>query len=240
MRIYPAIDLKGGRCVRLRQGDPQQETVFSDDPVTTASRWVDEGAEWLHLVDLDGAFSGSPQNAEAIAGILRTVDVPVQLGGGLRSVEAARAALEAGVQRIILGTAAFEQPEIVSELAADHPGRVAVGIDARDGRVATHGWKEQTDRPAIDFAREMEGRGAAVIIYTDIRRDGMLEGPNVDATVALAETLSIPVIASGGVSSLGDIRSLARVAAAGIEGVIVGRALYDRAFTLREAIAAAR
>ena len=240
MTVYPAIDLRDGRCVRLEQGDPDRETTFSDDPAATARMWVSQGAEWLHVVDLDGAFSGERRNAQAIGDIVAASGVPVQLGGGLRSVAAARAAAEAGVQRVIIGTAAMEQPELVEQAASELPGRVAVGIDARDGLVATHGWKVLTDVRAADLAKRMEATGASAVIYTDIGRDGMLAGPNVAETAVLAQSLTIPVIASGGVSSLKDVEVLASLSSTGVAGIIIGRALYAGRFTLPEALDAAR
>jgi phosphoribosylformimino-5-aminoimidazole carboxamide ribotide isomerase len=236
MTIYPAIDLKGGRCVRLRQGDPSQETVFSDDPVAMARHWVSEGAEWLHVVDLDGAFAGDRKNAHVISEIVRSVSIPVEVGGGLRSMDQIRSAFASGVRRAVIGTAAVENPHLVREACKEFPEHIAVGIDARDGFVATRGWKALTEVTARDLALEMESLGVSVIIYTDIGRDGMLSGPNVEATKALAESIKIPVIASGGISSLNDIAALCRIASAGVEGVIVGRALYERKFTLAEAI----
>ncbi|MDA1192626.1 MAG: 1-(5-phosphoribosyl)-5-[(5-phosphoribosylamino)methylideneamino]imidazole-4-carboxamide isomerase [Candidatus Poribacteria bacterium] len=237
-KIYPAIDLRNGNCVQLQQGDPNRETVFSDNPVTMAHHWTAQGAAWLHLVDLDGAFSGAPQNADAIRRIVAAVEVPTQLGGGLRGMEQVRGAIDAGVHRPIIGTAAVESPELVKEAAAEFPDRIAVGIDARDGFVSTRGWKVTTELNAVEFAKKMEQYGATIIIFTDIGQDGMLKGPNVEATVALAEALTIPVIASGGVSTLDDVRRLAAVVDAGIDGVIIGSALYKHRFTLEEAIAA--
>ena len=239
LTIYPAIDLRDGRCVRLEQGDPDRETTFSDDPASMARRWVSEGAQWLHVVDLDGAFTGERRNAQAIAEIVAAVDVPVQLGGGLRSIEAIRGAVDVGIARVVIGTAALERPELVEEAASEFRERVAVGIDARDGFVATHGWKHTTDVKASDLAARMQALGASVIIYTDIGRDGMLKGPNVDATAGLARSLDIPVIASGGVTTVADVETIASFMSAGIEGVIIGRALYTAQFTLAEALSAA-
>jgi phosphoribosylformimino-5-aminoimidazole carboxamide ribotide isomerase len=238
MIVYPAIDLRNGRCVRLRQGDPAQETVFSDDPVAAAVRWVEQGAEWLHVVDLDGAFAGGPQNEGAIRGIVEAVSIPVQLGGGLRSIEQVRAAFDVGVARVVLGTAAHEDSSLVADASALFPGRIAVGIDARDGLVATHGWRVVTDTPATELAERIQTCGASVIVYTDISRDGMMAGPNIEAVRALADALTIPVIASGGISSLADICSLREIV--GVHGVIVGRALYEGRFTLTEALRVAR
>ena len=240
MTIYPAIDLLGGRCVRLQQGDPNKEMVFADDPVSMARQWAQQGAEWLHLVDLDGAFSGQPRNAEAIRNIVRAVDRPTQLGGGLRNPEQAEAAFDAGIQRVIIGTAAIEKPRMVARLAKRFPNRVAVGIDARNGFVAARGWRDVTDIPAVEFAQEAERIGAAAIIYTDIGRDGMLTGHNIEATVMIAEAVSIPVIGSGGVNSLQDIENAASADAPGIEGLITGMALYQGVFTLAEAIETAK
>ncbi|MBT3267216.1 1-(5-phosphoribosyl)-5-[(5-phosphoribosylamino)methylideneamino]imidazole-4-carboxamide isomerase [Candidatus Poribacteria bacterium] len=240
MKIYPAIDIRGGRCVRLRQGDPEQQTVFSDDPSEMARRWVGMGAEWLHVVDLDGAFGGAPENREAIAGIVGAVSVPVQLGGGLRGMEQILAAAEAGIARVILGTAAFESPDLVATANDALPGRVAVGIDARDGCVATEGWTRVTDTEASSFARQVAGLGACVIVYTDIGRDGMHTGPNVAATMDLAESVDAPVIASGGVSDLADVQAVAVEAGSGIEGLIIGSALYRGTVDLEDAIAVGR
>ena len=240
MRIYPAIDLRGGRCVRLEQGDPDRETTFGDDPTEMAHRWVSEGAEWLHVVDLDGALSGNRKNADAIAAILDGVDVPVQIGGGMRSFGAIRSAIELGVERVVVGTAALEDPELVRNASEEFPGRVAVSIDTRDGRVATRGWKMVTDVLALDLARDMEDRGACLIVHTDIARDGMFTGANVAATRDLAESLTIPVIASGGVSTVADVAALAAIEDVGIEGVVIGRALYTGRVSLTEALAVAR
>jgi len=240
MRIYPAIDLKGGRCVRLRQGDPNQETVFSDDPAAQARHWVQQGAEWIHVVDLDGALSGSPQNAAAITAIVDAVSVPVQLGGGMRELERIRAALDRGVRRVIVGTRALEDPNFVRHACREFPGAIAVGIDARDGYVATRGWGNVTGTLAADLAARVADDGVCAIIYTDIATDGMLQGPNLAATEQLARAVPVPIIASGGVSSLEDIRALRALSEVGVEGAIVGRALYDGKLSLSEAIAVAR
>ncbi len=240
MTIYPAIDMLGGRCVRLQQGDPNKEIVFADDPVRMAQKWAEQGAEWLHIVDLDGAFSGQPRNAEAIRNIAQSVNRPTQLGGGLRGPEQVEAAFDAGIQRVIIGTAVVEQPEMVAQLAKRFPNRVAVGIDARDGFVAARGWRDVTDIPAIEFAQDAERLGAGAIIYTDIGRDGMLTGHNIEATVKIASSVSIPVIGSGGVNSLQDIENAANAESPGIEGLITGMALYQGVFTLREAIETAQ
>ena len=236
MILYPAIDLKDGQCVRLLRGDMDAATVFGDDPAAQARAFVEAGCEWLHLVDLNGAFAGRAVNRAAVEAILDAVSVPVQLGGGIRDVAAIRRWLDRGVARVILGTAAVEDPELVRQAARDFPGQVAVGIDARGGCVATRGWAEETDLSATDLARRFEDAGVAAIVYTDIDRDGAMAGPNVPATEALARAVSIPVIASGGVSSLEDL--LALKATAVVAGAISGRALYDGAVDLREVLAA--
>ena len=235
--IIPAIDLRGGKCVRLLRGDYAQETVYGDDPVAMGRRWVDEGATFLHVVDLDGALQGQAVNGAAIAGLCSSLSIPIQVGGGVRTVARAGALLALGVDRVIFGTAALEQPEIVADACKRFAGRIAVGIDARDGKVAVKGWTETSEVAAIDLARRMQDAGAARIIYTDISRDGTGEGVNADATAALAAALDIPVIASGGVGSLDHIRALLPHESAGVEGVIVGRALYTGAVVLAEAIA---
>lgn len=230
MRLYPAIDLKGGACVRLRRGDMDQATVYSDDPAAQARAWQDAGCSWLHVVDLDGAFAGRPVNGAAVGAILAAARIPVQLGGGIRDMAGIEAWIAAGVARVILGSAAVKTPALVHEACRAFPGQVAVGIDARDGMVATEGWAETSGIPAIDLALRFEDAGAAAIIYTDIARDGMLGGLNLQATRALADRLRTPVIASGGVGSLDDLQALVDAARGGrglIEGVIVGRALYD-------------
>ena len=236
MILYPAIDLKGGACVRLLRGDMAAATVFNDDPAAQARAFVAAGAEWLHVVDLDGAFSGRPENAAAVEAILSAVSIPVQLGGGVRDMAALEGWLEKGISRVILGTAAVRDPDFVKAAAKAHPGRVAVGIDARGGKVAVEGWAETTGAEATELARAYEGAGIAAIIYTDIERDGAMQGPNVAATAALARAVSIPVIASGGVSSLGDLRAL-RDCGAPLDGAISGRALYDGRIDLAEAMA---
>lgn len=237
MQLYPAIDLKEGHCVRLYKGDMAQATVFSDDPGAQAARFVAAGATWLHVVDLDGAFAGTSRNGEAVSRILQSVGgTPVQLGGGIRSLEAIAAWLERGVSRVILGTMAVRDPDLVIEACRAFPGRVAVGVDARDGRVAVSGWAEQSELSAVDLAARFADAGVAALIYTDIDRDGAMGGPNVEATRALAAATEIPVIASGGVSSVDDIAALRT--AGGVAGVIVGRALYDGAVTVESALAA--
>ena len=238
MILYPAIDLKDGTCVRLLRGDMEAATVFGTDPAAQARAFQDAGAEWLHLVDLNGAFAGRPVNAAAVEGILAAVTIPVQLGGGIRDRAGIEDWLAKGVARVILGTVAVEQPELVRAAAAAHPGRIAGGIDARSGRVATRGWAEETAVEATDLARRFEDAGVAAIIYTDIDRDGAMGGPNVAATEALGRAVTIPVIASGGVSRLSDLLALRDTGA--IAGAISGRALYDGALDLREALAALR
>ncbi len=227
MKIYPAIDLKDGRCVRLVRGEMDSATVFNDDPAAQARAFQAAGFDRLHLVDLDGAFAGRPVNAEAVHAILAAVDLPAQLGGGIRDGARVDAWLEAGLDRVILGTLALERPALVAALARRHPGRIAVAIDARGGKVAVAGWARRSEVGAIDLARRFEDAGAAAIIYPDIERDGALGGVDVEGTVALAEAVSTPVVASGGVGGIEDLRRLLAVAGAGIEGVIIGRALYD-------------
>ncbi|EYD76306.1 Phosphoribosylformimino-5-aminoimidazole carboxamide ribotide isomerase [Rubellimicrobium mesophilum DSM 19309] len=234
MILYPAIDLKDGQAVRLLRGEMSAATVFNDDPAAQARAFVDAGAEWLHLVDLDGAFAGEPRNARAVEAILAACPVPAQLGGGIRDRATVERWLSAGLRRVILGTAAVEDPVFVREVARAYPRQVAVGIDARGQKVATRGWAEETGTTVTDLARAYEDAGIAAIIYTDIARDGAMQGPNVEATAALAHAVSIPVIASGGVSSLGDLE---RLQATGVvAGAIVGRALYDGAVDLRAAL----
>ena len=236
MILYPAIDLKDGACVRLLRGDMQAATVFGTDPAAQARAFQDAGARWLHLVDLNGAFAGRPVNGDAVRAILAAVDIPAQLGGGIRDMATIESWLSAGVARVILGTVAVENPDLVEEAASAFPGRIAVGIDARGGRVATRGWAEETRVDATDLARRFEDAGVAAIIYTDIDRDGAMQGPNLAATEALARAVRIPVIASGGVSSLADLIALRDTGA--ISGAISGRALYDGAIDLSEALAA--
>jgi phosphoribosylformimino-5-aminoimidazole carboxamide ribotide isomerase len=236
MIVLPAIDLKNGQCVRLEQGLMEKDTVYSDDPAAMARHWQDEGGEFLHLVDLDGAFAGVPKNREAIEAIVAAVDIPTELGGGIRDLKTIEAYLKLGVDRVILGTVAKENPELVAEACRRFPGQIVVGIDAKNGLVAVRGWAEVTEKKAIDLAREMEDFGVTAIIYTDIARDGMMQGPNLEATAALAEAISIPVIASGGVSSLDDIRNLLKIEASGVSGVITGKAIYSGSLNLREAV----
>lgn len=236
MILYPAIDLKDGLCVRLLKGEMSEPTVFNDDPAAQAAAFETAGAEWLHLVDLNGAFAGRPVNAEAVEAILGRVTIPAQLGGGIRDMATIEAWLSRGLSRVILGTVAVENPGLVREAAKTFPGQVAVGLDARGGRVATRGWAEETDMNVTDLALAFEDAGIAAIIYTDIDRDGAMGGPNVAATEALARAIDVPVIASGGVSSMEDLIRLRDTKV--ISGAISGRALYDGAIDLREAIAA--
>jgi phosphoribosylformimino-5-aminoimidazole carboxamide ribotide isomerase len=231
--ILPAIDLRGGQCVRLRQGDYGQETVFGDDPAAMARRWVDQGAAYLHLVDLDGAREGRPVNGDSVRRIVEAAGVPCQLGGGLRSAEHVAEALRWGVARVILGTRALKDPAGCEELCRRFPQQVALGIDARQGRVATQGWLEESETTALELARRCAGWPLAALIYTDISRDGMLAGPNVEATAELARAVSVPVIASGGVTTLDDVR---RLAGRGLAGCIIGRALYEGRLDLAAAI----
>lgn len=237
MLVIPAIDLKEGHCVRLEQGLMEKDTVYSDDPAAQARIWQEQGGELLHLVDLDGAFAGVPRNREAIAAIVQAIDIPTELGGGIRDLATIEAYLELGVGRVILGTVAKENPALVAEACRLFPGRIVVGIDANNGFVAVRGWADVTEKRAADLAREMEGMGVSAIIYTDIARDGMLQGPNIEATRALAEAITIPVIASGGVSSLKDIENLLAIEEAGVIGAITGKAIYTGALDLRAAVA---
>lgn len=234
MILYPAIDLKDGQCVRLLKGDMAAATVFGNDPTAQARTFRDAGCEWIHLVDLNGAFAGRPVNAGAVESILAAVDVPCQLGGGIRDMATIETWLGKGVARVILGTVAVEAPDLVRQAARAYPGQVAVGLDARDGMVATRGWAEGTDMRVTDLARAFEDAGIAAIVYTDIDRDGAMAGPNVAATAALARAVSVPVIASGGVSSLADLIALRDTRV--IAGAITGRALYDGAIDLAEAM----
>lgn len=235
MILYPAIDLKDGNAVRLVHGDMDQTTVFNDDPAAQARSFVEAGCEWLHLVDLNGAFAGEPVNAAPVEAILKACKVPTQLGGGIRDMATIERWLDRGLTRVILGTVAVENPDLVREAAKAFPNQVAVGLDARNGRVATRGWAEETDVMVTDLAKSFEDAGIAAIIYTDILRDGAMKGPNIDATAALARAADIPVIASGGVSSLADLKALKETNV--ISGAISGRALYDGAIDLVEAMA---
>ncbi|AUQ53609.1 1-(5-phosphoribosyl)-5-[(5-phosphoribosylamino)methylideneamino]imidazole-4-carboxamide isomerase [Phaeobacter inhibens] len=235
MILYPAIDLKDGQAVRLLHGDMEKTTVFNDDPAAQALEFVEAGCDWLHLVDLNGAFAGEPVNAAPVEEILKRCKVPAQLGGGIRDMATIERWIDKGLARVILGTVAVENPDLVREAARAFPGKVAVGIDARNGRVATKGWAEETDVMVTDLAKSFEDAGVAAIIYTDILRDGAMKGPNVEATAALANAVNIPVIASGGVSSLADLQAL-KSCGAPLNGAISGRALYDGAIDLGEAL----
>ena len=240
MIVIPAIDLKEGKCVRLEQGLMEKDTVFNDNPAAQGRAWQDQGAELLHIVDLDGAFAGEPKNRFAIEAILKAITIPAQLGGGIRDIATIEAYLAIGLSRVIIGTAAQRNPELVREACTKFPGRIVVGIDAKNGMVAVQGWAEVTDITAVDLARKFEGFGVSAIIYTDINRDGMLRGPNLEATRTLAESVSIPIIASGGVSSLKDIENLMAIESWGVTGVITGKAVYTGAISLSEAIALIR
>lgn len=238
MDVIPAIDLLEGRCVRLYQGDYAQSEVFDENPIAVARQWVDQGAQWLHLVDLDGAKVGNPVNSETIAAIVRAVNVPVQVGGGLRTRDSIASLLKLGVRRVILGTVAVEQPELVAQVCREFPGQIVIGIDARNGKVATRGWLETSEVEAIDLAQQMQQAGASAIIYTDIYRDGTMQGPNREALRSLAEAIEIPVIASGGISSVRDLLRLMSLETVGVTGAIVGRAIYTGAISLKEAVQA--
>lgn len=240
MILYPAIDLKDGRCVRLVQGDMGRATVFAETPADQAAIFEKAGFSWLHVVDLNGAFAGEPVNADAVKSILKRVKMPVQLGGGIRSLEAIETWLNAGVSRVILGTVALRDPRLVKDACHVFPGRIAVGIDAKGGKVAVEGWAEVSGQDAITVAHWFEDAGVAAIIYTDIARDGVMKGPNFAETIALAEQISTPVIASGGIHSLDDIKRYKEAEASGIEGVIIGRALYEGAIPVKDALEVAQ
>jgi phosphoribosylformimino-5-aminoimidazole carboxamide ribotide isomerase len=234
--LFPAIDLKEGLAVRLQQGDMARATVFNRDPAAQASAFERQGFEYLHIVDLDGAFAGKPMNAAAVERILGAVNIPVQLGGGIRDRATIDGWLGKGIARVIIGTAAVRDPALVKQAARAHPRRVAVGLDARDGKVAVEGWAATSELSALDIARRFEDAGVAAIIYTDVSRDGMLKGLNLDATIALADAVSIPVIASGGLASIDDVRALLEPRARRLEGAIAGRALYDGRLDVAEAL----
>jgi len=236
MLIIPAIDLKDGKCVRLRQGRMEEETVFADDPLDMAQRWVDAGARRLHLVDLNGAFAGQPVNTQVIRRIADAFpDVPIQLGGGIRDEDTVQLYLDAGVQYVIIGTKAVSAPHFINDLCLEFPGHIIVGLDARDGKVAIDGWSKLSNHDVIDMAQHFERDGVEAIVYTDISRDGMMRGVNVEATVKMASEISTPVIASGGISTLDDIKALRAVEEEGIMGAIIGRALYEGSIDLAEA-----
>jgi phosphoribosylformimino-5-aminoimidazole carboxamide ribotide isomerase len=227
MILFPAIDLKNGQCVRLEQGDMARATVFNVDPAAQARSFAAQGFEYLHVVDLDGAFAGKPVNAQAVEAMLKVITMPVQLGGGIRDLRTVEAWLDKGITRVIIGTAAVRDPELVKSAARKFPGRVAVGLDARDGKVAVEGWAETSQVTALEIAKRFEDAGVAAIIFTDIARDGLLKGLNLDATIALADAISIPVIASGGLASIEDVKAVLTPRAKKLEGAIAGRALYD-------------
>ncbi len=236
MLIIPAIDLKDGQCVRLRQGLMEDSTVFSDDPVAMATQWVEAGTRRLHLVDLNGAFAGEPVNGEVVRAIAKAYpQLPIQIGGGIRSLETIEAYVKAGVSYVIIGTKAVRDPEFVTEACQAFPGRVIVGLDAKNGLVATDGWAEVSDVQATDLAKQFDALGVSAIVYTDIARDGMMQGVNVEATVQMAQASSIPVIASGGITNMEDIKALAAVSSKGICGAITGRAIYEGTLDVREA-----
>jgi phosphoribosylformimino-5-aminoimidazole carboxamide ribotide isomerase len=234
--LFPAIDLKNGQCVRLEQGDMSRATVFNLDPAAQAKTFETQGFEYLHVVDLDGAFAGKPVNAQAVEAMLKVVKFPVQLGGGIRDLATIEAWLSKGIRRVIIGTAAVRDPALVTEAAKKYPGRVAVGLDARDGKVAVEGWAETSTVTALDIAQRFEDAGVAAIIFTDIARDGLLKGLNLDATIALADAISIPVIASGGFASIADVKAMLEPRAKKLEGAISGRALYDGRIDPTEAL----
>lgn len=240
MIIIPAVDIKDGRCVRLLQGRMDAETVFSNEPAAMAARWADAGARLIHVVDLDGAVRKKPENLSAIRKILQTVDVKIQVGGGIREFETAEALFDMGVERVIIGTEAVKNPELVKRLCKSYPGRVVVGIDARNGYVAIEGWTLETKKKAVDLAREFEETGVAAINFTDIHRDGMQTGPNIEETRMLAKAISIPVVASGGVSTIQDIHNLLPLEKDGVVGVITGKAIYTGTLDLGEAIGVAQ
>lgn len=239
MIIIPAVDIKNGKCVRLLQGRMEDETIFSNDPASMAEQWADDGAEIIHVIDLDGAFQKSPKNVESIKKILERVDVPIQLGGGIRDEDTIRMYIDLGIDRIIIGTEAIKNPALVKNACKAYPGRIIVGIDAKDGMVAIEGWTKTTETRAVELAKQFEDSGVAAINFTDIHRDGMQTGPNLEQTNALAEAVSIPVIASGGVSTIEDIKNLLPLESNGVTGVITGKALYSKTLDLKEAISVA-
>lgn len=240
MLILPAVDIKEGRCVRLLQGRRDSETVFSDDPSAMAAQWETEGAEYLHVVDLDGAFEKTPKNVEAIKRIISKVHIPVELGGGIRTMDTIAMYLDLGLDRVILGTEAIENPSLVKQACERYPGKIMVSLDARDGMVATGGWTQTTQHKTIDVAKGFEGHGVAGIVFTDIKKDGMQTGPNVAQTEQLADCVSIPIIASGGVANIDDIKALMPLETLGVVGIITGRALYAGTLDLKEALEVAR
>jgi phosphoribosylformimino-5-aminoimidazole carboxamide ribotide isomerase len=236
MLLIPAIDLKEGKCVRLRQGRMEDDTVFSDDPVAVAGKWVEQGAKRIHLVDLDGAFAGKPKNADVIHAIVEAFpDVPVQIGGGIRDEETIQGYLNAGIQYVIIGTKAVTEPHFISDIGMEFPGHIIVGLDAKEGKVAIDGWSKLSRHSVVDLAQQFESDGIEAIIYTDIARDGMMQGVNVEATAELARAIRIPVIASGGITNIDDIHALGKVAEDGILGAITGRAIYEGTLDFAEA-----
>ena len=236
MKIIPAIDIQNGNCVILRQGDFSQETIFHDNPVNMAKKWVNEGAERLHLVDLDGARLGSPINIEIVSNICRNFpNIPIQIGGGIRDLDTANRYLETGASFIIIGTKAVEDPSFIKELCDNFPGKIIVGVDAKNGEVATDGWKSISNKNTIELSKEFEDYGVSEIVYTDIEKDGMMEGLNIDATLNLAKNVNIPIIASGGVSCIDDIHEMSAYVDSGISGIIIGRALYEKKISIEEA-----
>lgn len=240
MIIFPAVDIRQGKCVRLIQGRVDQETVFGDDPAAMGLKWQEAGAQWLHVVDLDGAFTSAPRNLTSIRRLRRALTIPMQLGGGIRSLDTIAAYADLGIDRLILGTAVLKDPELVARALAAYPGKIAIGLDAKDGLVAVEGWTEVSSRPVLDVARDLAMLKPAAFIYTDISRDGVKKGVNVEATRSMAEAVEVPVIASGGVSSYQDIQALKPLETFGVIGVIIGRALYDGLIDLSEAIQLAR
>ena len=240
MIIYPAIDIHKGQVVRLSQGQLDQSTIYGENPLAQAQKWVQQGAQWIHLVDLDAATLGEPTNIKAIESVLQDAGVPIQIGGGIRTKKTAEIYLTLGAGRIVIGSAALKDPDMVMSLCEKFPKRVAVGLDAREGKLAIHGWKKTTDKDVIEYAKCFENSGVAAIIYTDIHRDGMLSGPNIEATRKLAQSVSIPIIASGGMSRLDDIKQIKKYESDGIQGIIIGRALYEKTIDLKEAIEAAK
>lgn len=236
MIIFPAVDIRHGKCVRLKQGRADQETVFGDDPAAMGLRWQEAGAQWLHVVDLDGAFSSAPRNLESIRRLRQALTIPMQLGGGIRTLDTIATYVDLGIDRLILGTAVLKDPELVARACETCPGKIAVGLDARDGLVAVEGWTEVSSRSALEIARELAVLRPAAIIYTDISRDGVKTGVNVEATRSMAENVPVPIIASGGVCSLKDIQALKPLEPLGVIGVIIGRALYDGIIDLAEAM----
>ena len=236
MKIIPAIDIQNGNCVRLRQGDFSQETIFHDSPVDMAKKWAEEGAERLHLVDLDGARLGSPVNIKIVSDICKSIpNIPIQIGGGIRDIETAERYLETGASFIIIGTKAVEDPNFIKELCNKFPGKIIVGVDAKNGEVATDGWKSISNRNVVELSKEFEGYGVTEIVYTDIEKDGMMKGLNINATLNLAKNVNIPIIASGGVSCIEDINQISAHIDSGISGIIIGRALYEKKISIEEA-----